>query len=240
MGVKLKVGLIDDEESALKKMSDLISQFSGFELGFSTSEPEEGLLKVELGQVDILITDVMMPGMGGLEISERLKDSGIPVILYSAYDHFAVSGYQLDAVYFILKPARYKEVLAGLQKAKNRLINPVFDGVFNLQDSRIINSSGGVTGELIKISEIDFLEQSGNYTKIFFGDTYRVIVSSLSGSIEKLRNPQIVRIHKSFAVNISKIKQIQFTELVLNSGRKIPVGRVYSDRIKEIFANKML
>lgn len=240
MGVKFKVGLIDDEESALKKMTDLISQFSDFELGFATSDPKEGLQKVESGLVDILITDVMIPGIGGLEISERLKGTGIPVILYSAYDHFAVSGYQLDAVYFILKPAGYKEVLAGLQKAKNRLVSPILEGVSNLQDSRIINSSGGVTGELIKVSEIDYLEQSGNYTKIFFGNTYKMIVSSLSGSIEKMRNPQIVRIHKSYAVNISKVRQIQFAELTLNNGVIIPIGRVYTDRIKEIFAKKML
>ncbi|MBN3581053.1 response regulator transcription factor [Algoriphagus aestuarii] len=236
MEVKLKVGLIDDEPSSLKKISKILSQFSDYELVFFTSNPTEGLLKAELGEIDILITDVMMPILGGLEISERLKECGIPVILYSGHDNFAVSGFQLDVAYFILKPATFKEVQIGLERAKRKLKSPLNEDCVITKDLRIINSKGGVSGEVINLMEINYIEQSGNYTKIIFENRVSIIVSSLTGTIEKLKSPKIVRVHKSYAVSISKIKKIDINELMLYDGVKVPLGRAYTNRIKEIFS----
>lgn len=240
MDDKLKVGLIDDEESSLKILREILGQFSGFELGFATTNPMEGLARVEKREVDILITDVMMPNMGGLEISERLRSSGVPIILCSAHGQFAVSGFQQDAAYFVMKPAVYNEVSIGLNKAKERLIKTKITGTGGVEDFRVVNSTGGITGELIKIAEIDYIEQSGNYTKIHLGKEFKVIVSSLSATLKKLENSGILRVHKSFAVNVNKIRKIQFTEVELYNKSKIPLGRLYKDSLRELLANRKL
>lgn len=237
---KLKVGLIDDEESALKTLSEIVDQFTDFELGFATVDPFEGLLKVEKGEVDILITDVMIPKMGGLEISERLRNSGVPIIFCSAYDKYAVDGFQQDAVHYVMKPVYFKEVSIALNRAKDRLLKTKIIGASGVEDFRIVNSNGGMTGELIKIAYIDYLEQSGNYTYIHLGKDTKVITSSLSGALEKIGGSVILRIHKSFAVNINKIRKIQFTEIELYNGQKISLGKIYKDNLARLVNNKKL
>lgn len=237
---KLKVGLIDDEESALKTLREIVDQFTDFEIGFATVDPFEGLLKVEKGEVDILITDVMIPKMGGLEISERLSNSGVPIILCSAYDKYAVDGFQQDAVHYVIKPVYFKDVSIALNRAKDRLMKTKIIRASGVEDFRIVNSNGGLTGEMIKIAEIDYLEQSGNYTKIHLGKETKVNVSSLSSVLENIGSSFILRIHKSFAVNINKIRKIQFTEVELNNGKKIPLGKIFKDNLARIVNNKKL
>ena len=161
------MGFIDDEEAALKQFRNIFDQFSEFELGFATNDPFEGFAKAENREVDILITDVMIPRMGGLEITERLGPIGIPIILCSANDSYGANGYELDVAYFLSKPLKYNNVSKGLKKARELLEGPV--GLFarEFADIRVVNSNGGVTGELIRITEIAYIEQSGNYTQIY-------------------------------------------------------------------------
>lgn len=240
MEVKLKVGLIDDEVAALEILSEIIKQIPEYVVEFSTQDPWEGLKKIENREADILITDVMIPDMGGLEISERLKESGIPIIFCSGNDRFAVSGYQLDAVYFILKPVFHKEVAIGLEKAKARLKGPGSNYGSLDKNFRIVNSNGGLTGELIKVSDIDYLEQSGNYTKIFMGKSCKVIVSTLTNTLQNLESTSIYRVHKSFAIDISKVRKFKFSEIILYNQTVIPIGGLYREQIKKLFKNKFL
>ncbi|MBN7816908.1 LytR/AlgR family response regulator transcription factor [Algoriphagus pacificus] len=235
MDTKLKVGLIDDEQAALDSLKEILSQFSEYELAFATKDSLEGLEKMEEGEADILILDVMMPHLGGLELAERLKNSEIPIILCSAYDKFAVSGYQIDSVYFVLKPAFYKEVAVGLKRAKERLEKNGISRPSLMDSFRIINSSGGVTGEVIHIDEIDYLEQTGNYTNIYSGKSKKVEVSSLRNAVKKFGPRNILQIHKSFAININKVKRIQYSEIILITGKSIPIGKVYRRKVDHFF-----
>lgn len=233
MGNRLKVGFIDDEEAALNKFLELFNQFSDFELGFATKDPFEGFAKAENREVDILITDVMIPKMGGLEITERLGPTGIPVILCSANDSFGANGYDLDAVYFLSKPLKYNDMSKGLKKARQLLEGP--DGILSREfaDIRVVNSNGGITGEYIRISQIVHLEQSGNYTQIYLDKESKVIVSTLRETIRNIDNACILQVHRSFAINIHKIKRIHFSEIELSNGKKIPIGNIYKDQIQQ-------
>jgi two-component system LytT family response regulator len=231
MGNKLKVGFIDDEEAALSKFLEIFSQFSEFDLGFATKDPFEGFALAENREVDILITDVMLPKMGGLEITERLGPLGIPVILCSANDSFGAHGYELDVTYFLSKPLRYHDVSKGLKRARQRLESQ--ENVFTREfaDIRVVNSNGGITGEYIRISHIMYIEQSGNYTQIYLDKDSKVIVSTLRETVQNIENVCILQVHRSYAVNINKIKRIHFSEIELNSGKKIPIGNIYKDRV---------
>jgi two-component system, LytTR family, response regulator len=228
---RLKVGFIDDEEAALNKFLELFNQFSEFELGFATMDPFEGFLKAKNREIDILITDVMIPKMGGLEITERLGEIGMPVILCSANDSYGANGYQLDAVYFMSKPLKYNDMSKGLKKARELLEGP--DSVLTTEfaDIRVVNSNGGITGEHIRISQIVYIEQSGNYTQIYLDKESKVIVSTLRETIQNIDNPNILQIHRSFAINIHRIKRIFFSEIELNTGKKIPIGNIYKEKI---------
>jgi two-component system LytT family response regulator len=231
MGNRLKVGFIDDEDAALNNFIELINQFSEFEVGFVTKDPFEGFGKAENREVDILITDVMMPKMGGLEITERLGPVGIPVILCSANDSYGANGYDLDVAYFLSKPLKYSNVSRGLKKARERLEGQKGLLTGGLADIRVVNSNGGITGEHIRISEIVYIEQSGNYTQIYLDKESKVIVSTLRDTVKKIGNPSILQVHRSFAINIHKIKRVHFTNIVLSNGKNIPIGNIYKDQI---------
>ena len=231
MGTRLRVGFIDDEEAAVKKFLELFNQFSEFELGFATKDPFEGFAKAENREVDILITDVMMPKMGGLEITERLVPIGIPVILCSANDSYGANGYDLDVAYFLTKPLKYNNVSKGLKKARELLEGP--DGILarEFADIRVVNSNGGVTGEHIRVSEVVYIEQSGNYTQIYLDRESKVIVSTLRETVRNIENSCILQVHRSFAINIHKIKHVHFTHIELSNGKKIPLGNIFKDQI---------
>jgi two-component system LytT family response regulator len=231
MGNRLRVGFIDDEEAALKKFVEIFSQFSEYELGFATMDPFEGFAKAENREVDILITDVMIPKMGGLEITERLVPIGIPVILCSANDSYGANGYDLDVAYFLSKPLKYNDVSKGLKKARQLLEGP--DGALarEFADIRVVNSNGGVTGEHIRISQIVHIEQSGNYTQIYLDKESKVIVSTLRETVRNIENSSILQVHRSFAINIHKIKHVHFKAIELSNGKKIPIGNIYQDQI---------
>ncbi len=215
----------------MKKFLELFKQFSEFELGFATQDPFEGFAKAENREVDILITDVMIPKMGGLEITERLGPIGIPVILCSANDSYGANGYDLDVAYFLTKPLKYHNVSRGLKKARELLEGP--DGLVarEFADIRVVNSNGGITGEHIRISEVVHIEQSGNYTQIYLDRESKVIVSSLRETIRNIESSCILQVHRSFAINIHKIKRVQFTAIELSNGKKIPIGNIYKDQI---------
>ena len=233
MGNRLKVGFIDDEEAALKKFLEIFNQFSEFELGFATKDPFEGFAKAENREVDILITDVMIPKMGGLEITERLGPIGIPVILCSANDAFGAHGYDLDAAYFLSKPLKYNDVSKGLKRARQMLEGQNSMLAKEFADIRVVNSNGGITGEYIKISQIIYIEQFGNYTQIFLEKESKVIVSTLRETIQNIDSVCILQVHRSYAINIHKIRRIHFSEIDLCCGKKIPIGNIYRDSIMQ-------
>lgn len=235
-----KVGLIDDEVSALRNLREIIDMIPEFEVGFETTDPNEGLSKILSGEADILITDVVIPNLGGLSISEKLKDTGIPIIFCSAHDRFAVSGYQLNAAYFILKPAFYTEVSKALHTARIKLESSIGKPFIGRENIRLINGSGGVTGEMIDVSEIVFLEQSANVTTLHFIKDKKFVVSSLTNFLKGLKYPHLVRVHKSFAVNILLIKKINFTQITLKNDQKIPLGRGYREGLNDYFSDKIL
>ena len=240
MGNRLKVGFIDDEEAALNKFLEVFSQFSEFELGFATMDPFEGFSKAENREIDILITDVMIPKMGGLEITERLGSIGIPVILCSANDSFGANSYELDAAYFLSKPLKYKDMSKGLKKARQLLEGPDSVLTNELADIRVVNSNGGITGEIIRTSQIVYIEQSGNYTQIYLDKESKVSVSTLRETIRKIDNSCILQVHRSYAINIHKIKRIFFSEIELFNGKKVPIGNIYKEKILQKLSFKKL
>lgn len=236
----LKVGLIDDEQATLDDIREMLMYYSGFKLVFATTDPLEGLARADQKEADILILDVMIPRLSGLEISERLGNSGIPIILCSANDTFAVKGYQQNAVYFLSKPVEQKELYIGLGKAADLLNRKWEKKIARSANFKIINSNGGVTGEVLVLPKIDYLEQSGNYTTIYMGKTNKVIVSSLIRTLQGIDSDDFLQVHKSYAVNITKIKKIQYAELILNRGKKIPIGRLYRRKVDQRLGPNML
>jgi two-component system LytT family response regulator len=241
MGQVFKVGLIDDEEEILEVLRHEISMIMGFEVGFSTTDPIKGLEYIRRGKADILITDLHMPGLGGLEISKKLLNSRVPIIFCSGYPHYAKYGYRVDALDFLEKPPDSLELLDALTKAKKKLDNLFWVREVVEEDYVVVGDKLGYNCKLINQREILYMEQQERDSFVRMEDqTQFKLTSSFEVSLAKLRSPYMVRVHQSFAVNILKVRVLGAEHCELVSGDVIQVSRTYREEIRRIFENKLI
>ncbi|WP_339869399.1 LytTR family DNA-binding domain-containing protein [uncultured Algoriphagus sp.] len=241
MEKRYKIGLIDDEENTLELLAREISMLPGFEVGFSTVNPVMGLEYVRSGKVDILITDILMPELGGLELSRKLIDSGIPVIICSGHSKYAVQGYKVEAVGFLQKPADPIELAEVLEKARKKMDSLYWVKKEVEEDYVVVGDKLGHVHQVVKPSEILYMEQQNkkSIVKIEDGSEF-VLVSPFMESLKKLKSRYMVRVHQSFAVNILKVRKLHSEECELVSGDRISTSRTYREELRRIFENKRI
>lgn len=117
----IKLGLIDDERLALDRLSYFISGNPGFKVQFAEINPNEGLRLASQHQCDILITDIQMQNLNGLLISEQMEELGIPVIICSAHEEFALPSINVSVAGYLLKPVNALDIKKLLEKIAKKL-----------------------------------------------------------------------------------------------------------------------
>ncbi|MCE7057590.1 LytTR family DNA-binding domain-containing protein [Algoriphagus sp. AGSA1] len=241
MEKRYKVGLIDDEEHILDILIQEISMLPDFEVGFSTVDPVMGLGYLQEGKADILITDILMPELGGLEISRKLIDSGIPVIICSGHSRYASQGYKVEALDFLVKPPETIELTEALEKAKKKMdtlywVRKELEG-----NIRVISDKLGYRHQVFNPSQILYMEQQNKISIVKLDDGSEFTMHySFMESMGKLRSRYMVRVHQSFAVNILKIRKLHPEECELVSGDMITMSRTYKDEVRRIFDNRRI
>lgn len=237
----LKVGLIDDNEEELNYLKELIKGIDGYEVSFASKDPHFGLRQAQNGNIDILFTDIVIPEMGGLEITTRLGETDIPVIFCSGHDRFALAGYQLDVVYYITKPPATEEIKKGLEKAREKLdrVERRATKTYTYQFI-IVNGNGGYTGEVVNLEEMIYLDHASNLVTVHTANEKFFVVKSLLKIMEEMNFPYLFRIHQSYAINVLHLKKISFYEVTMSNGDKVPIGRTYSVQFQKFLSNKKL
>ncbi|RAI86715.1 LytR/AlgR family response regulator transcription factor [Algoriphagus yeomjeoni] len=241
MEQQYKIGLIDDEEHVLELLAVEISMLPGFEVGFATVDPLVGLEYARDGMADILITDILMPELGGLELSRKLIDSGIPVIICSGHSKYALSGYKVDALGFLTKPPESVELAEVLEKAKKKLDSLYWVRKEMEDNYNVVGDKLGYRQQVYKPSEILYMEQQNKKSTVKLEDGSEfVLTSPFLESLKKLRNRYMVRVHQSYAVNILKVKNLYPEECELVSGDRIAMSRSYKEDVRRIFENRRI
>jgi|GEM_PF-1912866 len=241
MKEKYKVGLIDDEENILEILMDEISRIPDFEVGFATVDPVKGLEYAIKGQVDVLITDLLMPGLGGLEISRRLLDTGIPVIICSGHSKYAVLGFKVEALDFLEKPPNPLELSEALIKAKKKIDSLHWTKKEIEEDYVVIGDKLGHFRQVVRPKEILYMEQrlKESIVKLEDGSEF-TLVSPFMSSLKKLKSRNMIRVHQSFAVNVLKVRKLRSGICELVSGDEIPVSLTYKDELRRIFESRLI
>lgn len=241
MGNLLKIGLIDDEEKILEVLIHEIGMIEGFEVGFSTVDPVQGMEYVRRGKADILITDLLMPKLGGLEISRKLADSRVPVIICSGHPHYAKYGYKLNVLDFLDKPPDPIELSEALIKARQKLDSLYWVRKVVEEDFVVIGDKLGYMRKMINPREILYMEQKEKESIVRMEDGSEfVLISPFEASLSKLKSPYMIRVHQSYAVNILKVRSLAAEQCELISGHKIQVSRTYKEEIRSIFERKLI
>lgn len=208
--MKLRCIAIDDEPPALDLICDYISQTSFLELVDSSNSAVEMLEHLDLKNVDLIFLDIEIPGLSGIDFSKLVKN-GPKIIFTTAYDKYAIEGYKVEALDYLLKPISYEEFLEAAYKGKEyvQLIRTA-TGKQNVHRTYLFVRSDY---KLIKLEfdDILFIEGLKDYVKFHLKSSKRPILSliNLKAIQEELPEKSFMRVHRSYIVNLNNIQSVE-------------------------------
>lgn len=229
--MKLRCVIIDDEPLAIDLLKAYVVQTPYLELVATFENPLAAMETLRAGNIQVLYLDINMPQISGLEFSKTLSAS-TRVIFTTAYEQYAIEGFRINALDYLLKPISYTEFLQASNKAMEW---------FKLVDTNEASSifiKSGYRMEKIELNAILYIENQKDYVKFHLEGVSEPISSlmSMQSLDEKLPAKQFMRVHRSFIVNLNKIKTIERNCIVFGK-EYIPVSDTYKDRFMD-FLNK--
>lgn len=185
---------------------------------------------------DIIFMDIRMPEVSGLDfIATKTVDSA--VIIITAYEQYALKGFDLNVCDYLLKPVSYNRFLQAVDKSSKYVYfrkGLIDDDFIFLRADRMIHR--------IRISEIEYVESMENYLKVVTSHEKVITRSTLKEFLESMTAKDIAQVHKSYAVNIGKIKIADGNQIITEGGFVIPLSKIYKDRMMGLIkslANKL-
>jgi len=227
---KLKCIIIEDQVPAQEILKGYVEQVPYLDLLQVYVSPMEALTELERGDVDVLFLDVHMPKLSGVELLKMLNNPP-QTILTTAFSEYAVEGFELEVVDYLLKPYSFGRFLKSV--AKLRRSGHVTEESNN-QPYLFVRNKGQI--KKIALSDIEYVEARGDFTVICTSENREVANTSLQNMLTSLGG-DFIRCHKSYVINIASVEKIVGNTLVLKN-TSIPIGRSYKasllDRIRLI------
>jgi len=222
--------IVDDELLAQDVLALYISRLDFLSLAGRCNNAPQAFAALGKTPVDILFLDIKMPGMSGIELVKSLKHPP-KVVITTAYDEYALEGYELDIVDYLLKPIRFERFLKAVNKVQ-QLQNPALTAALpKEQDEPFYVRS---ERKLIRIDpqEVRYIESFRNYLTIHTGNRKIVIYATLANIEEELQpNPYFIQVHKSFIVNTRFVSEVGSSMIRFKDNTEIPIGGSYKDSV---------
>lgn len=241
MTEKLNILIVDDEVHARKLMTEYATKLPFLELKGACHNAIAAIDILQREKIDILLLDISMPEITGMELARSLKKSP-SIIFTTAYSEYAVESYELDVVDYLLKPISFTRFLQAINKVveKRESIQPQPTAVDLTnrdpeQESIIIKS--GYKVYKIDLNDLLYLEAMGEYISLYTVKQKITIFSRMKDMEAKLPVNQFIRIHKSYIVSLKHIDYIE-KECLHIAGKAIHMGRVYKDNVMRYFDKK--
>jgi two-component system response regulator LytT len=227
---------IDDEPPALDLLGRFIGQTPFLQLAGSFSNAIEGLRFISENEVDLIFLDIQMPDLSGIELARILSGrnmSNSPSIIFTtAFDQFALEGYRLDVVDYLLKPFSYEEFIRGANKALNlvKLKTNHTDAITKEEEQDYIYLKVEFQTVKIACSNITYIEGLKDYAKFHLVNSEKAILSliTLKALEEKLPKGKFMRIHRSYIVSLEKITSVTKNTVYIDN-IMFPVSDQYKD-----------
>jgi two-component system LytT family response regulator len=237
--------IIDDEQAAINILASYVKNIPYLHLVASTTKPLEGIDIINSRQVDLVFLDIQMPDLTGIEFIRAINGK-CKVILTTAYSEYALDGFELAVIDYLLKPIPFARFLNAVQKARDIL---EIAGHAKKQDrllgeAEFILLKGDTKGKLIKIElkDIDYFEGMRNYVAIYCSGKKTLALINMKDLEEKLPREKFIRVHKSFIVAISKIESIEGNTIFLKNYPKgdILIGNVYRAAFLDALKSRLI
>lgn len=228
----MKCLIVDDEMLARDVIENYIERVDFLRLAGKCSNALQAFSELNKQHIDLMFLDIKMPEMTGLEFIRTLK-APPKIIITTAFHEYALDGFELDVVDYLLKPISFERFLKAVHKVKMPQ-----DPLPAYAPEKLPHEAFYVRSDrkLIKINptEIIFIESLKNYLCIHTGTQKVIVLSTMQYLEEQLKEyPSIFRVHKSFLVNKNFITEIDNGILKMSSGNEIPLGGLYKDAFLE-------
>jgi DNA-binding LytR/AlgR family response regulator len=228
---KISCVIVDDEPMARVVLASFVDKIPNLELVKSCKNAMEAFEVVNQQKIDIFFLDINMPDISGLSLAKTINQKS-KIIFTTAYREYAVDGFNLQAVDYLLKPIPFDRFLQA--------INRYFEGVYfieneiKIEESTLKNDFIFVRSErkMVKINfdEIRYIESLSDYIKIYLADKISTTRETISNIETKLPNNNFLRIHRSYIVNLKKV--VSYTNEFVEIGKKaIPISRTYKENV---------
>ncbi|MCB2194720.1 MAG: LytTR family DNA-binding domain-containing protein [Bacteroidetes bacterium] len=235
--MKTKCLLVDDEPLAIKLIKGYIEELDDLSIVGEAKNGLDALKFIETDPIDLIFLDINMPRVSGLDLIKSLQYPP-KVIIMSAHKEYAIDGFELNVVDFLLKPFSFDRFLKAINKYKNN-INSVNNTVLNHEKTYhpILSLKDNKKVYNIKLDEILYIESMREYVKIHTLHESLLIKMALSKLDEGLPDNEFIRVHKSYIVPIGRVKVFSATFIELED-KKIPIGRNYKSIVLKRLHNQ--
>ncbi len=222
--------IVDDEPQSRKLLQTFLSSIPGCTVGHLCRNAMEAYEALQTTTVDLMFLDIRMPVVSGTDFLRSLKNPPL-VIFTTAFDKYALEGYELNVVDFLMKPISFPRLLVSIDKAKERLREkkPTIqqekvDYVFVKQDNKLLK---------VQFADIFYIESMQNYIKIHLKDSTIIISFTMKAFEELLPPAQFVRVHRSYIVSVKSIIAIHSQQIELNN-ISLPIGLSYKEQLLKL------
>lgn len=227
--MKLSCFIIDDEPLAIEVLEEYISQLESVEIKGTFGNAIQAFEALKKTDVDVLFLDIQMPKLTGVEFLKSLHNPP-KVIFTTAFREYALEGFELDVVDYLLKPVSFERFLKAVNKVLDLYSGSTNDFPATPPENNYIFVSSGNKKVKIHLADILYLESKGDYVFIKTKNKEVTTHSTLTTMEEELSKHAFLRIHRSFMVNLKNIENWSQTEIDVGI-RKLPIGRTYKSEI---------
>lgn len=231
--------LVDDEPPALKILQAHIANVKGLEVVGQCSNAVEALDILHQKIVDLIFLDIKMPKILGTEFLKNLSHPPM-VIFVTAYREFAVEGYELDAVDYLVKPVSFERFLKAISRVKRMMGHDVTSHTeeYKTNPDAFVYLKVDKHMQKIFVNEIVSIESLKDYVKLFLTTGKMILVKqSISAMTNLLSEHRFIRVHRSFMVSMDKISG--YNGMALHVGKnEIPIGRLYKQHVMEMINSR--
>lgn len=230
---------VDDEPLALDLLEDNIKKIPFLKLLKKCPNAIEANQFLQEQSVDLLLLDIQMPGLSGIQFLQGLSKTPPLVIFITAYEQYAIEGYNLDVVDYLLKPVSFERFLKAANKAYEKFNTRKAPASSAPADYLFVNSEYNLVR--IDFNDIAYIEGLKDYVKIFVFSAQRPVITrmSMKSLEEKLPTGQFVRVHKSYIVALNKITSIRKGRISMLKAQ-IPISEHFKENLYKFIDPKNL